>query len=337
MPSYREAVRISRIEAQRARRERVERLRPDSFQAYYEILVVRFIVLAAAVPFAVGAALAYYLTGAFNWMVFLVGEAAVFLIMGAVNVGNTYYDFEADLQNDEYSVYSGGIRVLVEGRITRRSRALALAIGLLVAALPLGLALRHWLGTGPLTLPLGTFGALCGWFYTGRPLKLCYRGLGELIIAVCSGMLTVVTGFYLQTGRLGPELVPPAAALAFSILNVILINEFADAGPDRRVGKRTFVVRFGKRGAARAYLADLAAIACALAAAPLLGLPWWVTAVGLAAAGPLAWHNGRRMLRPTYWDEGINDVTWDTFRLHFNLEAALALAFLVAGLVRWWG
>jgi len=333
VPSLREAHRISQVEARRARLERVRALEPDSFGAYYEMLVAKFITLAALLPFAAGSALAWAVAGEFDFPVFVVAEIALFLIMGAVNTANTYYDYEADLQNDEFSVYSGGIRVLVENRVTDRRKALWLAVALLVAGGLVGLTLPFVFHTGPWTLPLGVFGSLCGWFYTARPLSLVYRGLGEAVIAVCSGILTVVSGYYLQTGAFDPVLVPVAGTLALSILNVIIINEFADVGPDERAGKRTLVVRLGKERCSRVYAANAVLAMCLIAAAPLLGCPWYAAAAGLISCVHLAVANVRRMLAGDYGDDGINDVTWDTFRLHFNLEASIALALSVGGAV----
>lgn len=334
MPSYKEAYRISQIEAMKARKARVDRLTPDSFQAYYEILVARFILIAAILPFLLGSLLAWWETGRLDLPVLLVGAAVVFLIAGAVNAGNTYYDFETDLQNQEFSVYSGGIRVLVEGKITKRRNALYFALGVLFLALPLGLTLPFVFHTGPWTIPLGLFGALVGWFYTGWPLRLVYRGLGELVVAVCGGALTVVTGYYLQAGSFGRALWPVAAAMAFSILNVILINEFADAPSDARSGKRTFVVRFGKDVAARVYLVNISLGLVSMGAAVLVGLPWWVGVPTVLSVLPLVRDNWRRILAGTYRDEGINDLTWDTFRTHLNFEAVPAIVLLAAGLAR---
>lgn len=326
MPTFEEVYRL--------RKERIDRIPPDSVHAYYEIMVARFILLAASVPFALGMALAYWHTGKFHFWVFLVGSIAVYLIMGAVNAGNTYYDYETDLQNWDFSIYSGGIRVLVENKITNRRRALYFAIGLMVAALPLGLSLRFVFGTGPWTIPLGLFGALAGWFYTGWPLKLVYRGLGELVIAVCSGMLTVVSGYYLQTGRFDPVVVPYALGLAFTILNVILINEFPDAPSDARAGKRTFLVRFGKEVASRVYLANWALALVCFLSAPLWGAPWWSVALPLALAAKPAAQNVRRILRREHLED-INDTTLTTFTVHFTLELWAMVALFVGGLLRW--
>jgi 1,4-dihydroxy-2-naphthoate octaprenyltransferase len=335
MPSYKEAYRISQIEAMRARKARVDRLTPDSFEAYYEILVARFIILAALVPFLLGNFVAYLVTGRLNFPVLAIGSAVVFLVMGAVNAANTYFDFEADSGNQDFSVYSGGIRVLVERKITQRKRALWFAVGVMVLALPLGLSLPLYFHTGPWTIPLGLFGALCGWSYTGWPLKLVYRGLGELVVAICGGLLTVVTGYYLQAGSFSPVLIPLAGALGFSILNVILINEFADAASDAKAGKRTFVVRYGKDTAARVYLVNLGLAISLMVLTPLFGIPWWVSLLTLATVVRPAWGNVRRILARTYNDDGINDLTWDTFRVHLYLEGTAMLLIMGTGIVKW--
>ncbi len=324
MPTY--------AEIHEAYRRRLAKSRPNSPRAYYEIMVPRFIMVSASLPFAVGAALAAYRTSAFNWPVFGLSSLVVFLIMAAVNAGNTYFDYETDRQNRNFSAYSGGIRILVEGKITNRQHALLFAGGLLALACPLGLALYFLLHTGPWTLALGFFGALCGWFYTAPPLKLVYRGLGELVIAVCSGMLTVVTGYYLQAARFDLALLPPAVGLAASILNVILINEFADRPSDARSGKVTALVRLGPERAARLYQANQIVTLLALAAAPPFGLPWYAAWGALVAALPLAWRNRRAMRAAAWAGDGINDLTLQTTTVHLLLEGGL-LVGLLAGVV----
>jgi 1,4-dihydroxy-2-naphthoate octaprenyltransferase len=223
----------------------------------------------------------------------------------------------------------------VEGKITDRRRALWFAFGLLVVALPLGLSLPFLFGTGPWTIPLGLFGALCGWFYTAKPVKLVYRGLGELAIALCCGALTVVSGYYLQANRFDRALIPLSVALAGSILNVILINEFADRRTDALSGKRTMLVRLGPEKAARLYRANQVWSLAAAALAPLFGVPWYAALLALAMATPVAWRNRRRTLERAYEGDGINDLTLDTFAVHLFLEVGFLIPVLVAGLLRW--
>jgi 1,4-dihydroxy-2-naphthoate octaprenyltransferase len=320
-------------EVYRARKERVDRIPVDSVHAYYEIMVARFIIFSASLPFALGSLLAFERTGQWNWAVFAISSLAVFLIMGAVNAGNTYYDYELDKDNWDFSVYSGGIRVLVEERITNRKRALYFALGLLAVAFPLGLILYFVFHTGPWTLPMGVVGALAGWFYTGWPLKLVYRGLGELVVATCSGMLTVVAGYYLQAGGFSWAIAPLALGLAFSILNGILINEFPDVPADARHHKMTFLVRFGKEVSSKVYLVNVVLTGLSFLSAPLWGLPWYGAWPGLLLAAPLMVKNFRRVLAGAHLID-INDVTLDTFKVHVSLMLGSCAGLLIAGLGR---
>jgi len=321
-------------EVHQAYAERLAKSRPDSPRAYYEIAVPRFILLSASLPFALGSVLAAYRGVAFNWAVFLLSSLVVFLIMAAVNAGNTYFDYETDVQNHDFSAYSGGIRILVEGKITNRRHALYFALANLVLACPLGLSLYFFLHTGPWTIILGFFGALAGWFYTSPPLKLVYRGLGELVIASCSGALTVVTGYYLQAGRFDLALIPPAGALAATILNVILINEFADRPSDARSHKMTWLVRFGPEAASQLYQVNQALSLLFLLSGPLFGLPWYACWPVAAIAFPLAWRNRREMRARAWAGDGINQLTLNTFGVHLLLEAGMLLTLLVGMAVR---
>lgn len=317
-----------------AYRARLAKSRPNSPRAFYEIMVPRFAIPAASLPFALGSVLAAYRGSIFNWPVFLLSSAVVFLIMTSVNAGNTYFDYETDRQNHDFSAYSGGIRILVEGKITNRRHALYFACALMGLAGVLGLALYFFLHTGPWTLGLGFLGALAGWFYTAPPFKLVYRGLGEVVIACCSGMLTVVSGYYLQAGHFDLAIAPVAVALAAGILNVILINEFADRPADARSDKKTWLVRFGPQRAVQLYQVDQAIALLALAAAPLAGLPWYAAWGAAALAFPLAWRN-RRAIRAGEWQgNGLNQLTLDTFGVHLAVELGLLLGLLAALAVR---
>lgn len=317
-------------EVHRLYRERLDKSAPDSARAFYEIMVARFILLAASLPFTAGSVLAIWRSGHFDWRVFLLSSVVVFMIMAAVNAGNTYFDYETDLQNHDFSAYSGGIRILVEGKITNRRHALYFALALLLLACPLGLALYFWLHTGPWTIALGFIGALCGWFYTSPPFKLVYRGLGEIVIAGCSGMLTVITGYYLQAGAFDLAIIPLAGTLAASILNVILINEYADRPSDARSGKMTWLVRLGPERAAQVYQVNQAISLLCLIAAPLFHLPWPVAWGTAALAFPLAWRNRRQMRARAWAGDGINDLTLNTFGVHLLLEVGLLVGLLLA-------
>ena len=101
--------------------------------------------------------------------------------------------------------------MLVEGRLAPR---VALVAALVCGGLAVGAALvvAFFVRAGPLALPFIVSALFLAWGYTGPPLRLHSRGLGELSAAVLVTGLTPLLGFYLQTDRLEPW--PVLAVLA---------------------------------------------------------------------------------------------------------------------------
>lgn len=78
------------------------------------------------------------------------------------------------------------------------------------------------------------------WLAAARanPLRLSYRGLGELTVALAYGPL-IAGGAYLVQRGTAPGLVPLVLSLALGAL--LVANEFPDARADAWAGKRTLV------------------------------------------------------------------------------------------------
>ncbi len=170
----------------------------------------------------------------------------------------TYYlgewnDLEGDRLNQNFNAFSGGSRVLVKGLLPPQI-ALLLGYGCLVGAMMMGLWLYFRYQTGPWTLFLGGVGLFSGFFYSGKPIRWAYRGLGEILIGFCYSWLPIATGFYLFSGFFHREIIFLSIPIGLSIFNVILINEFPDEEADRKIGKKNLVVRFGKERMAELYL-----------------------------------------------------------------------------------
>ncbi|OGP91627.1 MAG: hypothetical protein A2156_15250 [Deltaproteobacteria bacterium RBG_16_48_10] len=176
---------------------------------------------------------------------YLLSSMAVVFIMCMTYYLGEWNDFDGDRLNQKFNRFSGGSRVLVEGVLPLRV-SLFLGYGCLFGAILIGLYIYFRYRTGPWTLLLGGIGIFLGFFYTNKPFRWSYRGLGEVLIGFCYGWLPIATGFYLFTGFFSPQIILLSIPISLSIFNVILINEFPDEEADRAIGKRTLVVRFGK-------------------------------------------------------------------------------------------
>jgi len=176
---------------------------------------------------------------------YLLSVMAAILIMWMTYYLGEWSDLEGDRINQNFNRFSGGSRVLVRGILPARV-SLVLGYGCLAGAILIVLYIYLQYRTDLRTLLLGGLGILFGFFYSNKPIRWSYHGLGEILIGFCYGWLPIATGFFLFTGFFSPQILLLSIPVGFSIFNVILINEFPDEEADRTIGKRNLVVRYGK-------------------------------------------------------------------------------------------
>lgn len=223
----------------------------------------------AWVAYALGAFLAAS-AGQMHWPVFWIGCLFLFLLEMATVFSNDYYDYPSDVRNRNYSTFTGGSRVLVDQEVSRPTLrngiVFAFSGAMLAAAAVLAIPSGDWL----VKLLLMAVLSLIAMGYTMPPMKLSYRGLGELDVGITHSFGVLLCGYVFQGGSLGnplPWLV--SLPLLLAICPAIVLAGIPDYDADKSVGKRTLAVKMGRRGAAR--------LACWLVLASMLvGLCWMV-------------------------------------------------------------
>lgn len=230
----------------------------------------------------------------FGWLaVTLLG---IFAIEVAKNASGEIFDFDsgADLAvaPPDRTPFSGGKRVLVDGLLTRGETAMISLIAYLI-----GVGAGCWIVAArePKILWIGIIGVVCAYLYHAPPLKLSYRGLGELAVAVCYGPLIAVGTFLVQRGHVTMDVILASIPLGLLIGAFLWINEFPDYAADKAAGKRTLVVRLGRQRASRAFALILAIAFGWLACLLFFELPL-TAALGLVALLPAAMA-ARKLLR----------------------------------------
>lgn len=247
-----------------------------------------------AVPLLYGQALAFAGFQAFSWHRFVLVHVYGLLAQLFIVFANDAADWEADLENRAPTPFSGGSRVVAEGKLSPRALGLAaLGLALALGAFGLWVTMAERLA---LALVLCTAPLMLMWAYSFPPLRLSYRGGGAHLQALGVGVVLPLVGYYFQSSTLAAM---PWLALAPCYLlgwagNVV--TALPDEPADRRSEKRTRPVAVGP---ARARRDALIALGLALALTPL-AVPYASgvtraaavapTAVGLlvAAAWPLA-------------------------------------------------
>ena len=234
---------------------------------------------------------------------YLFSSLTVILIMWMAYYLGERNDFEGDRLNLGFNRFSGGSRVLVEKALPLWV-PLLLGYGCLVGAIFVCIHIYLQYQTGPWTLLLGGIGIFSGFFYSSKPLRCSYRGIGEILIGFSYGWLPVATGFYLFAGFISQEVFLLSIPISLSVFNVILINEFPDEESDRAVGKKNLVVRFGKERAGDLYLGISILVGLSFIKVMLIvdRAPLWVFVLSVIPSLLILWNLAQ------VWQEGYRDT-----------------------------
>ncbi len=241
---------------------------------------------AAVAPVWVGAALAWH-DGCFAAVPAALCLGFALLVQIGTNFANDYYDF---LRGADTAARVGPRRAVAAGLVApgtmRRAMILTMA-----AAFVTGLGLVAW--GGPWLLAVGLASIACGVAYTGGPWPLAYVGLGDVFVFLFFGLVAVGGTYFVQAGAVTRDALLAGVPVGALAANILVVNNYRDAGTDAAAGKRTLVVRFG-RGAARAQFAAAHLVALATPVV-FVGLGYGAWCLLPLALAPVAWSQVRQL------------------------------------------
>ncbi|MFW9965006.1 MAG: 1,4-dihydroxy-2-naphthoate octaprenyltransferase [Candidatus Sifarchaeia archaeon] len=288
---------------------------------------------AAIVPVILGTCIAWASSGVFLLDVFILTLiAGVFIHIGS-NIANDYFDHQSgtdDINVDFVRPFTGGSRMIQRGWMSPRE-VFTEAVIFFILGSGIGIYLAYTRGIE--VLILGIIGIGSGFFYTAPPFRFVSRGYGEVFIGLNFGVFMTLGAYFVQTQVLAWEAVYPSIPVAILITAVLYINEFPDHDADRDVGKRTIVVRLGRRRAAKGYAALMASVYLSIIIPIIFSLTSWYTILGLATI-PAAVIGARYAL--TYYDHSLPLIPAyaSTVFNHLFTGLFLALSYLLIGLAR---
>jgi 1,4-dihydroxy-2-naphthoate polyprenyltransferase len=237
---------------------------------------------ATAVPVLLGIAIAAT-HGAFTWwtaLLSLIGGSFAHL---AINVTNDIFDTlsGADEANTTPTQFSGGSRVAIYELLSLRQLAIV-AVALYAAAGAIGLLLVLVTQSATL-LWIGLAGVLVGVAYTAPPLKLVYRGFGEIAVLLGFGPIMLLGAYVVQTGRVAWEPFIVSLTVGLLVALILYVNEIPDRRSDAEAGKRTLPVRLSPSAVRTGYAAAAAVAFGLVVAGVAIGLLPPPTLVALLA------------------------------------------------------
>ncbi len=201
-------------------------------------------------------------------------DAWVVLLHAAGNLFNDYFDFKSgvDRKLDDDEKRPG--RFLVRGELAPKDIFIEALVCLLLV-LPIGIYLIFRCGPSILWFAgVAGFGLYC---YTGPPLNLKYRDLGEPLIFLVFGPLLMLGAAFAQTGSLQLKVLLLSIPVGLATTAILAANNLRDHEEDGISGIRTLAQVAGERRALR-WFYILLVVGCVLSLAGL----------GIARVGPFA-------------------------------------------------
>jgi 1,4-dihydroxy-2-naphthoate octaprenyltransferase/chlorophyll synthase len=238
------------------------------------------------VPALLGQALGAAAAGSLDWRAALVGLGLCLGLLIYIVLLNDWGDREVDAIKRRMFPKGCSPKTIPDGILPARA---LLAAGLLAGGVVLGCALVGQLWLGRPGLALGAGGALLVFVaYTFPPLKLNYRGGGELLEALGVGALLPWLQDYLQGGSHWHSNDVLLAGFTAMSLASALASGLSDERSDRSGGKRTCATWLGNGPTRRATEAALGLGAAGWLAATLGrpgAAPWWCVLPALVIVG----------------------------------------------------
>jgi 1,4-dihydroxy-2-naphthoate octaprenyltransferase len=183
-------------------------------------------------------------------MYFILAIIGLVLLHISVNTLNDYNDFKSGVDlKVKRTPFSGGSGMLPAGIVTPKA-ALALGLGSIILALPIGIYFIMERGTT--LLPLFAIGAIMILFYTTFFTKLGF-GMAEIIAGLGLGCLPVLGTFMIMSGGFEYSALWASMPSFFLVANLLLLNEFPDAEADKVANRKTLPIQIGYKGAAVVY------------------------------------------------------------------------------------
>jgi 1,4-dihydroxy-2-naphthoate octaprenyltransferase len=198
-------------------------------------------ILLIALVFSWGILMALARGASWSSLSTLLGLGAAILVSVSIHFGNEYADYETD-KLTKRTPYSGGSGALQDSGLDEN---LALRGAILAMILGFAIAFFAFL-MGHLTLQVLTIlglAAFFGWGYSLKPLKLAWRGWGEIDNALLGAWLLPIYGYSVIHHRVDTFIMVAAAPFAMLAFLNLLATHWADRQADRAVGKLTLVIK----------------------------------------------------------------------------------------------
>lgn len=176
-----------------------------------------------------------------DYFLSFLGLIGVLLAHMSVNILDDYFDWKNGAVDEYKKLHDAGMQVkthkcfYLEQNLTSHRSLLIVALSMDAIAGILGLYIASKVGVS--VLIIAALAGLMGFFYSAPPVKLSYRGLGEIAIGIIFGPLLILGAYITAGGRADITILFSSVIIGIFIANISHTHAIMDFKSDMAVGK----------------------------------------------------------------------------------------------------
>jgi 1,4-dihydroxy-2-naphthoate octaprenyltransferase len=247
--------------------------------------------LIGIISYMLGAGIVRYLGKPIDLPILILGQAWVTMIQISGHLLKTFYDFQEEtVDSSDKESNEEKLSLITSRRVFLQASVTTLTISAVLTVLLFSRNAFAPAGVFILTLVF-----LVSFLYAVPPIRLVYRGYGELSESILLANLIPAFAFLTQTGELHSllaKLTFPLTALYLAVSLALSMPHYAN---DLKKGRRTILVRLGCQRSINIHNLLILFSFLLLVGSMVQGLPWALTWPGLLTL-PLGLYQIRQMM-----------------------------------------
>ncbi len=182
----------------------------------------------------------------FSLLLALVAIVGVLFGHLGINLLDDYFDYKAKTSDYRDQLAHQGIRsriakceYITSGKASSTDLFIAASFFCIIALL-CGVVIALFRGLPIVYIALAT--AVLGYSYSAKPLKLSYRGWGEIIIGIMFGPMLMIGVYIAACGTYSPSILYISIPIGLLVTNIVYSHAVIDHEADKAAKKMTFAL-----------------------------------------------------------------------------------------------
>lgn len=184
-------------------------------------------------------------------MLCILGLVGVVLAHVSVNILDDYFDWKKGAVEEYKKLIEKGLKArthkcfYLEEGLTTPKTILVVALSMDFIAILIGFYIATRVGVS--VLIIAAIAGFLGFFYSAEPIKLSYRGLGEIAIGVIFGPLLMIGTYITAGGKIDNVIIFSSIIFGLLIANIAHTHAIMDFPSDVKSSKKSLPVRCGSQ------------------------------------------------------------------------------------------